>query len=157
MDDLAGLARTQPAAALAMALCLFSLAGIPPLAGFWGKLQLFASAFAATRAEDARMFHVLAVIGALNAAIGAYYYLRIVVVMYLRPPLTAEPVRAKAGWPTIAAVGACASLSLAARPLPPADQPGHREAAEAATAHPAPGSEPRPVASVPSIAPAVSR
>ena len=103
------------------------------------------------------MFHVLAVIGALNAAIGAYYYLRIVVVMYLRPPLTAEPVRAKAGWPTIAAVGACASLSLLLGLFPEPISRATRAAAEAATAHPAPGPEPRPLASVPSIAPAVSR
>ena len=157
VDDLAGLARSQPAAALAMALCLFSLAGIPPLAGFWGKLQLFASAFAASRAEDARMFHVLAVIGALNAAIGAYYYLRIVVVMYLRPPLTAEPIQAKAGWPTIAAVGACASLSLVLGLFPDPISHATREAAVAATAHPAPGPETTPLAEVPSVAPAVAR
>ena len=157
VDDLAGLGRTQPAAALAMALCLFSLAGIPPLAGFLGKLELFTSAFAATRAEDARMFHVLAVIGALNAAIGAYYYLRIVVVMYLRPPLTAEPIQAKAGWPTVAAVGACASLSLILGLYPEPLSRATREAAEAAVAHPSPGSETRPLASVPSVAPAVSR
>jgi NADH-quinone oxidoreductase subunit N len=157
VDDLAGLGRTQPAAALAMAVCLFSLAGIPPLAGFWGKLELFTSAFAATRAEDARMFHVLAVIGALNAAIGAYYYLRIVVVMYLRPALTKDPIPAKAGWPTVAAVGACASLSLILGLFPQPISRATREAAEAAVAHPSPGSETRPLASVPPVAPAVSR
>ena len=54
VDDLAGLGRTHPATALAMALCLFSLAGIPPLAGFWGKFQIFASALARPPDESTR-------------------------------------------------------------------------------------------------------
>ena len=158
VDDLAGLARTQPAAALAMALCLFSLAGIPPAGRLLG--QAANSSPRPSRRRGPRTpgcSTLLAVIGALNAAIGAYYYLRIVVVMYLRPPLTAEPVRAEAGWPTIAAVGACASLSLVLGLFPQPISRATREAAEAAAAHPVPGVGARPLASVPSVAPAVSR
>ena len=54
VDDLAGLGRTHPVTALAMALCLFSLAGIPPLAGFWGKFQIFAAALRACRRAGRR-------------------------------------------------------------------------------------------------------
>src|SRR5205823_5301200 len=85
IDDLAGLGSTQPLPALALAICLLSLSGIPPLAGFWGKFEIFASAIAASPEEEAGAFILLAVIGVLNAAVGAYYYLRIVVTMYYHP------------------------------------------------------------------------
>jgi len=91
VDQLAGLCRTKPGVAAAVAVFMFSLAGIPPLAGFWGKLSLFASALAvepngSTLFGEPRMWFVaLAVLGALNAAIGAAYYLRIVAAMYFRP------------------------------------------------------------------------
>ena len=92
-----------------MALCLFSLAGIPPLAGFWGKFELFALGLRREqRARRPRSFWWLAVIGVLNSAVGAYYYLRIVVRMYLRPP-TGEPLAGPAAWPTALAVAACAA------------------------------------------------
>ncbi len=89
VDDLAGLAKSHPIMALAMAICLFSLAGIPPLAGFIGKFNLFVAAFSASTDTDARMYQSLAVIGVLNSAIGAYYYLKIVVAMYYREPVGA--------------------------------------------------------------------
>jgi NADH-quinone oxidoreductase subunit N len=73
---------------------------------------------------------VLTVIGVVNAAIGAYYYLRIVVVMYLRPPV-GEPITVRAPWPTTAAVAACAALSLAVGLFP---EPVHRAARRAAIA-----------------------
>jgi len=75
IDDLAGLSRTNPALALALAIFMFSLAGIPPLAGFFGKLYVFMAAI------DAGL-PVLAVIGVLTSVVGAYYYLRIVKLMY---------------------------------------------------------------------------
>ena len=115
-----------------MAICLFSLAGIPPLVGFWGKFEIFASALAAQRRDESRSFLVLAVIGVLNAAIGAYYYLRIVVVMYLTPA-EGGGRRSRGGWPVAASVAACASLTVVLgivldacrgqRPAPPPDRP----------------------------------
>jgi NADH-quinone oxidoreductase subunit N len=110
VDELAGLGFTQPLPALALAICLLSLSGIPPLAGFWGKLQIFAAAFAARPDDNPGPYFLLAVIGVLNAAAGAYYYLRIVVAMYLRP--ARQKVESRGGWPVALAVGACASLSL---------------------------------------------
>jgi NADH-quinone oxidoreductase subunit N len=110
VDDLAGLGATQPLVALSMAICLLSLSGIPPLAGFWGKLGIFTGAFAANSGESFGPLFFLAVIGVLNAAVGAYYYLRIVVAMYLRP--ARQKVFTTGGWPVLAAVGACASLTL---------------------------------------------
>ena len=138
IDDLAGLGRTRPLAALAMALCLFSLAGIPPLAGFWGKFSIFASALSVEGSESTvRLFRLLAVIGVVNAAIGAYYYLRIVVVMYLRNP-QGEPLTPRAGWPTVLAIGTCASLSLLLGLYPDPINRASREAAIHAMARPEP-------------------
>jgi NADH-quinone oxidoreductase subunit N len=79
VDDTAGLATRHPLAALALALFLLSLVGIPPTAGFVGKFYLFGAAV--------RSGYVwLAVIGVLNSAAAAYYYLRIIVNMYMREP-----------------------------------------------------------------------
>ncbi len=138
VDDLAGLGRTRPVAALAMAVCLFSLAGIPPFAGFWGKFELFASAFSASHGSDARMFQWLAIIGVLNSAVGAYYYLRIVVVMYLRPAPATAPLAPRPGWPTVAAVAACAGLSVILGLFPAPVGRVSRLAADAAVAQPDP-------------------
>ena len=73
--DLGGLARTDPALALAMAVFMFGMAGIPPFSGFFGKLYVFLPAIA-------EGFNVLAVVGVLTSVIGAFYYLRIIKVMY---------------------------------------------------------------------------
>jgi NADH-quinone oxidoreductase subunit N len=75
IEDLAGLGKTDPTMALWMAVFMFSMAGIPPLAGFFGKLYVF---LAAVQAE----FWVLAIIGIVTSVIASYYYLRIVKVMY---------------------------------------------------------------------------
>lgn len=77
--DLAGLARTNPAMALALAALMFSLAGIPPLAGFFGKFYVFAAAVQAG-------LYPLAVLGVLASVVGAYYYLRIVKIIYFDEP-----------------------------------------------------------------------
>jgi len=82
IDDLAGLSRTNPGLAAAFAIFMFSMAGIPPLAGFFGKLYVFLAAV------DAGLY-VLAIIGVLASVVGAYYYLRIVKLMYFDEP--AEP------------------------------------------------------------------
>jgi len=110
VDDLAGLGWTHPWCALALSICLLSLSGIPPLAGFWGKFQIFASLLAAGQGEESGPFIVLAIVGMLSAAVGAYYYLRLVVVMYFRP--SKEPIQVGGGWPVAVAVGACASLTV---------------------------------------------
>ncbi len=75
VSDLAGLAKSQPMMAFAMLLFMFSLAGIPPLAGFWGKLYIFMAAV------EAKLF-IPAVLGVLASVVASYYYLRIVKVMY---------------------------------------------------------------------------
>jgi NADH-quinone oxidoreductase subunit N len=114
VDELAGLARSQPLAAGAMAIFMFSLAGLPPLAGFWGKLNLFSSAIElATSAPGglARWFTILAIAGAVNAAIAAAYYLRVIAVMYFQPPAT--PVVAGGGGTARFAAVLCAVLVVA--------------------------------------------
>ncbi len=75
---LSGLADKHPVVALALAICLFSLAGVPPTMGFVGKFYLFAAAI-----EGGAIG--LAVVGAIGGAIGIYYYLRPIVVMYMHP------------------------------------------------------------------------
>ncbi len=79
LDDLRGLSRTQPTSALLLAVCLLSLTGLPPTAGFIAKLNLFLAAW-----SDATTFgQTLAVVMALNAAISAWYYLRLIALMFL--------------------------------------------------------------------------
>ncbi|EIM29663.1 NADH-quinone oxidoreductase subunit NuoN [Microvirga lotononidis] len=80
IDDLSGLARTHPALAFCLAMMMFSLAGIPPLAGFFAKFYVFAAAIQANLVA-------LAVIGVVTSVVGAYYYLRIVKVMYFDAPV----------------------------------------------------------------------
>ncbi len=79
IDDLAGLSKTNPAMALVMAALMFSMAGIPPLAGFWGKFYVFMAAV------DAGLF-TLAIIGVLTSVVSTFYYLRIIKVMYFDEP-----------------------------------------------------------------------
>lgn len=76
ISDLSGLHRTHPRMALALAIFMFSMAGIPPLAGFFGKMYIFLAAV------EAGMY-TLAVIGVLTSVVAAYYYLRVVKVLYL--------------------------------------------------------------------------
>ena len=75
IPDLAGLARTNPGLAFAFAVLFISLAGIPPFAGFFAKFYVFLAAIEAH-------LYVLAVLGVISSVIGAYYYLRIVKIMY---------------------------------------------------------------------------
>ena len=79
IEDLAGLARTQPMVAFFLAALLFSLAGIPPLAGFFAKFYVFLAAI------DAKLY-ALSVIGVVSSVVGAFYYLRIVKLMYMDEP-----------------------------------------------------------------------
>jgi NADH-quinone oxidoreductase subunit N len=82
ITDLSGLARTDPGLALALAVFMFSMAGIPPLSGFFGKLYVFLAAV------QSGMW-ALAIIGVLTSVIGAYYYLRVVKIMYFDAPVEA--------------------------------------------------------------------
>jgi NADH-quinone oxidoreductase subunit N len=122
VDDLAGLGQTRPAAALLMTVFLLSLIGLPLTAGFMGKFLLFVGAFDAPATGPMRnMYRILAVVAAVNAAIGAVYYLRIIGVMYLRSPL--RPNEATRYQPAFAAAVACAAatLVLGVYPKPVAD------------------------------------
>ena len=75
ISDLAGLGKTHPAIAIALLLLMFSMAGIPPLAGFFGKFYIFLAAI------EAKLY-TLAIIGVVSSVVAAFYYLRIVKVMY---------------------------------------------------------------------------
>jgi NADH-quinone oxidoreductase subunit N len=91
IESLSGLSQTRPAFAAALAIFMFSLAGIPPLFGFWPKLLVFNAAVASGHVA-------LAVAAILGTVIGAYYYLRIVKVMYMDEPAAAygrvsEPIQ----------------------------------------------------------------
>ena len=79
IDQLSGLSSTSPLMAFLLAMLLFSLAGIPPLAGFFAKFYVFLAAIHAG-------LYALAVIGVLLSVVGAYYYLRIVKIMYFDAP-----------------------------------------------------------------------
>ncbi|OGK99348.1 MAG: hypothetical protein A3E31_14240 [Candidatus Rokubacteria bacterium RIFCSPHIGHO2_12_FULL_73_22] len=100
VGDYAGLARRHPVLAATLGLFLLSLVGIPPLAGFVGKFYLFG---AAVRAG----YVWLAVIGVLNSAVAAYYYLRVLVYMYMR-----EPEGAAAAWAPSFAGGLALAIAL---------------------------------------------
>jgi NADH-quinone oxidoreductase subunit N len=80
--SLSGLYRDRPGLALAFAIFMFSLAGIPPLLGFWPKFSVFRAAI------DADLY-ALAVIGVVTSVVGAYYYLRIIKTIYFDPPAPA--------------------------------------------------------------------
>jgi len=83
-DDLAGLGRRNPPVALAFSVFIFSLAGIPPTAGFFGKLGVFKVAV------DANLIW-LVLVGLVNSVIATYYYLKVVVVMYMKEPSQGMP------------------------------------------------------------------
>jgi len=114
IDELAGLGRKRPLIATVIAVSMFSLAGIPPLAGFWGKFSLFFSAInVATQGAtetSTKWFVILAVAGALNAAVAAAYYLRIVAVMFFRP--TESDLPAKGGLGALGVTCVCTIVVL---------------------------------------------
>jgi NADH-quinone oxidoreductase subunit N len=85
-DDLRGLAQSHFSVALLLAICLFSLTGLPPTAGFLGKLNLFIAAWS----QGSEIGRGLAGIMALNAAISAWYYLRLIALMFLDSPAPAD-------------------------------------------------------------------
>ncbi|MES1990800.1 MAG: NADH-quinone oxidoreductase subunit NuoN [Pseudomonadota bacterium] len=82
INDLAGVSRSQPVYAFFFSMLMFSLAGIPPLAGFFAKFYVFIAAV------DAGLF-TLAVIGVVTSVVGAFYYLRVIKIMYFDEPVAA--------------------------------------------------------------------
>jgi NADH-quinone oxidoreductase subunit N len=110
IDDYAGLGRKNPLMAAVMAIAMFSFTGVPPTLGFVGKLFLFRTALQGG-------FVGLAIIGVLTSLISAYYYLRVVVVMYMHD---GEPVVRSETWLNIAAVASALAtllLIIFAQPL----------------------------------------
>jgi NADH-quinone oxidoreductase subunit N len=89
LDSFAGLGARHPFIALCMSIFLLSLAGVPPLAGFMGKFYVFSTAVKA-------QYYWLAIIGFLNSAVAAYYYLRVMMYMYFRDPVGDEGVADRA-------------------------------------------------------------
>ena len=120
LDQVSGMAAQRPWLAGAFAMFVFSLAGIPPLAGFWGKLALFGSAlsFANTTGDTlaSSWFLALVIVGLLNAAVGAAYYLRMIGAVYFGSPLS-EPSPTAAGSASVAAT-ICALLIIGIGLLP---------------------------------------
>lgn len=118
VEELAGLGRTRPLAAAMLAVFMFSLAGVPPLAGFWGKFLLFGSALS-VEGGAWLWFTGLAIIGVLNAAVAAAYYLRIVAVMYFRTPLATPRAEGGAGawWAAVACVVLVVAIGVYPGPL----------------------------------------
>ena len=106
-EDLAGIGKRHPAAALALSFFLLSLAGVPPSAGFFGKLYL-------VRASMGAGLSVLAVLLLLNSVIAAYYYLRVMVYMYMREPAPGAPlaVPMRSGYVTAALVISAAAVFI---------------------------------------------
>ncbi|MBO9723619.1 MAG: NADH-quinone oxidoreductase subunit NuoN [Novosphingobium sp.] len=103
LSKMAGLSRTRPGLALALAMVMFSLAGIPPMFGFWGKFLVFKAAV------DGGMI-ALAAIGFAASVIGAFYYLKVVKVVYFDEP--ADVVKGESDvWHKLILVGSCVVIS----------------------------------------------
>ncbi len=79
IDDLAGLSKTHPMMAVSLAILMWSMAGIPPFAGFWSKWMVFSAAI------DKGLIG-LSIVGVLTSVVSAFYYLRIIKVMYFDEP-----------------------------------------------------------------------
>ena len=104
--DLAGLAKRSPWVAAVMSIFMFSLAGIPPLVGFYAKFAVLQALVSTNQAG----YIVLAVIAVLLSLIGAYYYLRIVKTMYFDEPLDATPIKGDTGTGILLALNGLAAL-----------------------------------------------
>jgi NADH-quinone oxidoreductase subunit N len=102
-DDLRSLSRSRPWTALFLAICLFSLTGLPPTAGFLAKLNIFLAAWS----DGSAVGRNLAAIMAINAAIGAWYYLRLIAVMFLDPPAEPDAKPLPINWSAWLAGAAC--------------------------------------------------
>jgi len=93
LETFAGLGRREPALGILMTLFLLSLTGIPPTAGFFAKAYVILAAVQASQAGSS-VLGLLAVVAVLNAAVAAFYYLRVVVYMFMREPASEQPALA---------------------------------------------------------------
>jgi NADH-quinone oxidoreductase subunit N len=103
LDDFKGLSRRSPWAAFLMLLLMFSMAGVPPTIGFYAKLMVIQSVI------DAGLLW-LAIVAVLMAVIGAYYYLRVIKLMYFDQPETTEPIIAGADMRAVISINALALI-----------------------------------------------
>jgi NADH-quinone oxidoreductase subunit N len=108
ISDLAGLNQRSPLYAAVMAICLFSLAGIPPMVGFFAKLSVLQPLLASGQP----MLLGLAIYAVLLSLLGAFYYLRIVKVMYFDEPITATPPVASTEVRTVLAINGALVILL---------------------------------------------
>lgn len=90
IDDYAGLGKRAPLLAFTLTIFMLSLIGIPATAGFLGKYYVFTAALSAAGPHQTALVW-LAVIGVINSAVASYYYLRLIVVMYMREPVMEQP------------------------------------------------------------------
>lgn len=104
LEDYAGLGRKYPWLGIAMMVAMFSFAGIPLTLGFWGKLYVFQAAIQGGAVG-------LAVIGILTSLLSAYYYLRVLVMMYMRP---GEPAARRESWLGLVTIGSAVAVVLLA-------------------------------------------
>ena len=113
LDDYKGLYQRDPLSALAMMLLMFSTAGVPPLVGFWAKLRIFQALW-----ETNHLW--LVIIAAAMSVVGAYYYLRVIKLMYFDEPVAPAPPAATAAGAVrlTLAVNAAAVLALGILPGP---------------------------------------
>jgi NADH-quinone oxidoreductase subunit N len=111
MDDINGLFSKAPTEAVLMLIFLLSLAGIPPLAGFYGKYFIFLSLMESGH-------YALASLAVVYVAVSAYYYLRVANAMFMRPALDAEPVRPSPAMSLALAITAMATVGIGLYPDP---------------------------------------
>lgn len=112
IEDVAGLGQTRPGSAALMTVFLLSLIGLPLTAGFVGKFGLFAAALnTPAEAPMQSFFRAMAVVGALNAAVAAYYYVGVVRAMYFHTALAAPPATTRCN-PALLTAIACAVITV---------------------------------------------
>ncbi|WP_050750819.1 NADH-quinone oxidoreductase subunit NuoN [Paramagnetospirillum magneticum] len=111
IDDLAGLSKTHPMMAFVMAVLMFSMAGVPPLAGFWGKFYVFMAAIESG-------LYTLSILGVLSSVVSTYYYLRIVKVMYFDEPVEAFDKPVGTSMTLVMAVSTIVILAFTLIPAP---------------------------------------
>jgi NADH-quinone oxidoreductase subunit N len=111
LDDFAGLFRRQPALALAMAVFMFSLAGVPPTAGFMAKFYVFTSAWAGGLGW-------LALVGVLTSALAAFFYLRVIIRMFMTEPTEDAPATPQRGLSFDIALAVAGTVVIGLIPAP---------------------------------------